>query len=138
MKKITIPAKIENLPQAIDFINQQLKPFEPISQAQLQLELAVEEVYVNIAKYAYEPGEGKVFISCEIDENPLQATVQFTDSGIPYNPIDNKAPDMKSREKEVGGLGIFLIKKNVDDISYQYQDGKNILTIRKKLGTNIQ
>lgn len=135
MNKLTVPAKIENLQKVMNFLGDQLDSVDYIMKARLQLELSIEEVYVNIVNYAYGSEEGKVIICCNVDESPLKVTMQFIDYGKPYNPLENEDPDisLNAEEKEIGGLGIFLIKKNVDDISYKYCDGKNILTIQKKL-----
>ena len=135
MHKITVPAKIENLQKVFNFVNMQLNSVAYNMKSRLQLELSIEEAYVNISKYAYESDEGKVEILSRVDEDPLQITVKFMDSGIPYNPLKNEDPDIytNTEEKELGGLGIFLIKKNVDNIGYEYLNGKNILTIQKKL-----
>jgi anti-sigma regulatory factor (Ser/Thr protein kinase) len=134
MNKLTVPAKIENLQKVMNFLGDQLDSVDYVMKARLQLELSIEEAYVNIAGYAYKE-EGKVIICCDVDEDSLQITVQFIDCGIPYNPLKNKDPDILQdiKEKEIGGLGILLIKKNVDYLSYEYKDGKNILTIGKKL-----
>ncbi len=134
MNKLIVPAKIENLQKVLDFVDEQLKSVEYVMKARLQLELSIEEAYVNIAKYAYKE-EGEVVICCDLDEDPLRLTVQFIDCGIPYNPLKNKDPDISrdAEKKEIGGLGILLIKKNVDDLWYEYRDGKNILTIQKIL-----
>lgn len=135
MNEIIVPAKKENLQNVLNFINKQLDSFEYNIKARLQLEISVEEAFVNISNYAYGSEEGEVLIQCKIDKNPLQTTVKFIDTGIPFNPLENEDPDisLKTEEKEIGGLGIFLIKKNVDYIQYEYRDGKNILTIQKKL-----
>ena len=135
MHKITVPAKIENLQKVFNFVNTQLNSVAYNMKSRLQLELSIEEAYVNISKYAYESDEGKVEILSCVDQDPLQITVKFMDSGIPYNPLKNEDPDIctDTEEKELGGLGIFLIKKNVDKIGYEYLNGKNILTIQKKL-----
>jgi anti-sigma regulatory factor (Ser/Thr protein kinase) len=135
MNKIIVPAKIENLHNVLNFVSKQLNSVDYIMKARLQLELSIEEAYVNIANYAYEAEEGEVVICSKIDENPLEITIQFIDCGIPYNPLKNEDPDisLETKEKEIGGLGIFLIKKNVDHIAYEYKDRKNILTIKKKL-----
>ena len=135
MNKLTVPAKIENLQKVMDFLGDQLDSVDYVMKARLQLELSIEEAYVNIINYAYESEEGEVIICCNVDESPLKVTMQFIDYGKHYNPLKNEDPDisLNAEEKEIGGLGIFLIKKNVDDISYKYCDGKNILTIQKKL-----
>lgn len=137
MDKIAVPAKIENLKEVLNFVSKQLNSVEYNMKAGLQLELSVEEAYVNIAKYAYGEKEGEVLILCNIDKDHSQITVQFIDCGIPYNPLKNEDPDIlsKTEEKEIGGLGIFLIKKNVDHMAYEYRDKKNILTLQKKLNT---
>jgi serine/threonine-protein kinase RsbW len=125
MNKITVPAKVENLHNVMEYSQR----------AFFQLELSVEEVFVNIANYAYKNHDGKVVVCSKIDKNPLNIIIQFIDTGIPYNPLENQHPDISStlKEKEIGGLGILLIKKNVDYLSYEHKDGKNILTIQKKL-----
>lgn len=135
MNKITISSKVENLQNVLNFINKQLESLKYSQRALFQLELSVEEAFVNIANYAYENHNGEVVVCSKIDKNPLNIIVQFIDTGIPYNPLENKYTDISSDldEKKIGGLGILLIKKNVDYVSYEYKDGKNILTIGKKL-----
>ncbi|MGB9977988.1 ATP-binding protein [Methanobacterium sp.] len=135
MNKLTVPAKIENLQKVMDFLSNQLDSVDYIMKARLQLELSIEEAYVNIVNYAYGSEEGEIIICCNVDKSPLKVKMQFIDYGNPYNPLKSENPDisLNAEEKEIGGLGIFLIKKNVDDISYEYLDGKNILTIQKKL-----
>jgi anti-sigma regulatory factor (Ser/Thr protein kinase) len=135
MHKLILTAKIENLNKVFDFLDAQLSSLAYNMKAKLQLELSIEEAYVNISKYAYTSDKGEVEILSSVDEDPLQITVQFVDSGIPYNPLKTEDPDLctDTEEKELGGLGIFLIKKNVDNIKYKYHNGKNILTLQKKL-----
>ena len=135
MHKLTVPAKIENLQKVFNFLNTQLNSVTYNMKSRLQLELSIEEAYVNISKYAYEYNEGNIEILSHIDKDPIQITVKLMDSGIPYNPLNNEDPNIlaNTEEKELGGLGILLIKKNVDNIRYEYLDGKNVLTIQKKL-----
>ena len=98
-----------------------------------KIDLAVEEIFVNIAHYAYNPEVGEVYISAFLDSDIL--TVIFKDKGKPFNPIEKKDPDitLSAQERDIGGLGIFLTKKFMDDVEYEYSDGQNILTIKKKL-----
>ena len=133
MNTITVSAKIENLPTVLNFINNQLNDLNVIGSILFQLELVIEEVFVNIARYAYVGGEGEVTINTRIEENPLQIIVEFTDSGVPFNPLENEDPDfsLKPEEKEIGGLGIHLVKKNVDSVRYQFRKGMNVLTLKK-------
>ncbi|BDZ69590.1 ATP-binding protein [Methanobacterium petrolearium] len=137
MNTITITAKIENLPNVLNFINNQLNGLNISGKTLFQLELAIEEIYVNIARYAYVGEEGAVTITSCIEEDPLQIIVEFTDSGVPFNPLENEDPDFsqKTEEKEIGGLGIHLIKKNVDSLGYKFHDNKNVLTIKKILNS---
>ena len=132
MKNITIPAKIEFLDQVIGFIEAELAETECSVKLRAMIDIAVEEIFVNIAHYAYE-NEGEATIGCAVSGNKI--TVTFTDSGLPYNPLEKEDPDISvdSRERRIGGLGIFIAKKSMDNIKYQYADGRNVLTIEKKL-----
>lgn len=100
-----------------------------------QLELAVEEIFVNIALHAYPPTGGEVAINCGVEESMMKVTITFTDGGVPFDPLQTSDPDLTIPldERPIGGLGIFLVKKNVDGISYRRREGKNILTIEKFL-----
>lgn len=133
MKEMSLPAKAENLQTVIDFVTAELESFACPLKARLQIELAVEEIFVNIAHYAYRPEVGEATVRCAVDKEPLQVVIQFLDQGIPYNPLTKKAADtsLPAEEREIGGLGILLVKKSMDSIDYEYKDGKNILTIKK-------
>ena len=135
MKEITVPAVLAELNQVIAFVSRELEDFHCPTAAQMQIELAVEELYVNIANYAYQPEDGDATVRLRVEEDPLQVTIQFLDSGKPYNPLEKPDPDvaLPAKEREIGGLGIFLVKKNMDEIAYEYKDGKNVLTVKKKM-----
>lgn len=135
MDEIVVLARKEYLPDVLKFINNHLKSVNYNKKANSLFELSVEEAYVNIVNYAYKTDDGKVVIRCKVDENPLKITAQFIDWGIPFNPLKKEDPDISQdiEKKVLGGLGIFLIKKYVDHMEYEYQDGKNILTIQKIL-----
>ncbi len=98
-----------------------------------QIRVAVEEIFVNIAHYAYEPEKGKATIRVETSEEHSCAVLVFEDRGIPYNPLAKKDPDitLSAKERKIGGLGIFMTKKLMDEVSYVYDDGRNILTLKK-------
>lgn len=132
MEQLTIDAKVENLPQVIEFI---LAPLEDNCKPKtlMQIELVIEELFVNVASYAYKSEIGKCTICKNLGENPPSITLTFIDSGVPYNPLEKEDPDttLGVNEREIGGLGIFLVKKNVDEISYEYKDGQNILRLKK-------
>ena len=89
----------------------------------------------NIAHYAYYPKEGTATVRVEVLEEPLAVVITFIDNGVPYDPLKNADPDitLSAEEREIGGLGIYMVKKSMDDIFYEYRDGQNILKIRKKI-----
>ena len=133
MKKITVDAKIENLQQVQSFIDTELEAAGCSMKAQMQIDIAVEELFVNIANYAYAPGSGSAVIGVDVKEGVAEIT--FADSGIPYDPLKREDPDvlLSAEDREIGGLGIFMVKKTMDDMFYEYRDGQNLLTIRKKI-----
>lgn len=135
MAELIVPAALKQLDNVVDFVNAELKTASCPMKQQMQLAAAVEEIFVNIASYAYQGESGNVTVSCEIEEVPPAAVIQFQDGGVPYNPLEKDDPDttLKASEREIGGLGIFLVKKTMDDVSYQYKDKRNILTLKKYL-----
>lgn len=134
MKEIRIEAKVHNLEEVQQFVNEQLIEHGCPAKVRTQISIAVEEIFVNIASYAYDPGTGAVQIQTEIVFNPRKIEISFTDTGVPYNPLAKEDPDttLSAERRQIGGLGIFMVKKSMDDMKYEYRDGKNILTIEKK------
>ena len=134
MKELVLDATTENLDTVIAFVTEQLEAVDCPMKAQMQLEIAVEELFVNIAHYAYAPETGTATIRTEITANTAEIT--FIDSGVQYDPLAKPDPDvtLPASERQIGGLGIFMVKKSMDDMRYEYTDGNNILTIVKKLG----
>ena len=135
MEKLTIEAKIENLPVATQFVTDALESKDCSLKIIMQIELVIEEIFVNISNYAYKNNVGVVTICRNFEDNPEALNLIFMDSGEKYNPLEHKDPDinLSAEDREIGGLGILLIKKNVDEISYKYEDGQNILSIKKYL-----
>ena len=133
MKDLTVAATLENLAPVQEFIESEPEAYGCPMKAMLQISVAVEEIYVNIAHYAYHPEIGKATVRCCVEEAPLRVTIQFLDNGVPFDPL--KKPDadtsLPADEREIGGLGILMVKKTMDDVNYSYKDGTNILTIRK-------
>ena len=138
-----MPVKIfeatdENLEAVNDFIHEQIKPFSCQSQTLFQIDLAVEEIFVNISHYAYSPDKGTVQIDCSVEKTsdaPAKLTVSFTDRGKAFNPLAKPNPDitLSVEEREIGGLGIFLTKKYMDSVLYERKDNQNILTFTKTI-----
>ena len=135
MKELTIPALLEKLDEVLAFVDEQLEAHDCPMKVQMQVDIAVEELFVNIAHYAYNPEVGEATVRVGVGGDPLQVTIQFQDGGKPYNPLEKEDPDvsLSAEERSIGGLGILMVKKSMDDIVYEYEDGKNILTIKKKL-----
>ena len=133
MEKITVEAVTENLEKVINFATEKLEEKNCPMKVSMQMELVIEEIFVNIADYAYHPEIGPATFCMEFEENPDAVLMTFIDGGKPYNPLEKKDPDINLgiEERDIGGLGIFLVKKNVDEISYQYSDSKNILSMKK-------
>ena len=135
MKSITVEAKIENVDKVTEFVNEVLEEKECPLKVQMQLDVAIDEIFGNIAYYAYGKGRGNATIQIEMEDNPPKITLTFIDQGIPYNPLESKDLDitLDIEDREIGGLGIFLVKKTMDELSYEYVDGQNILTMKKEL-----
>lgn len=133
--EITVPAELEKLKDVNDFIVEKLNELDCSARAQIQIEIAIEEIFVNIAHYAYNPVIGKATVRLSLDEEKEQVFLQFEDEGKPYNPLLREDPDVTlgAEERGIGGLGIYMTKKSMDDVTYCYEDGKNILTIMKKI-----
>jgi len=134
MKKITVTADVALLGEVNAAIDSELEAVGCPMKTQMQIDIAVEEIFVNIAHYAYTPENGEVSVSFELTEDRL-ARITFEDSGIPFDPMAQPDPDVSSSlsERQIGGLGIFMVKNSMDNMHYEYRDGKNILTIEKKL-----
>lgn len=135
MSELILEANTENLDKVLDFVNPELENAGCDIKTQMQIDIAVEELFVNIAHYAYGDGTGTVQIQIEITAAPLSAVITFSDSGVPYDPLKRTDPDvtLSAEERTVGGLGIYMVKKSMDSIDYEYKDGKNILRIKKEL-----
>lgn len=133
MKELTISATKENLYSVLALIDEQLELIGCPMKAQMQLDIAVEEIFVNIASYAYPDGNGTAVVRVEVQPDPPTAVITFIDSGTPYNPLAKTDPDitLTAAERQIGGLGIFMVKKSMDDVKYTYADGCNILTLKK-------
>ena len=135
MAELTVDALVSNLDQVLAFVDGQLETMDCSMKAQMQIDVAVEEIYVNIANYAYAPETGKAYISVQPDPDNASVTIEFRDNGIPFDPLAKADPDVtqSAEERNIGGLGIYMVKKSMDALEYSRKDGQNILTITKKL-----
>ena len=133
--ELEVEATVEQLQNVIDFVNAHLEAVDCPMKSQMQMEVAVEEIFVNIAHYAYAPEIGHATVRVEVSGDPVAVSITFIDRGVPYDPLAKEDPDvtLSAEERNIGGLGIFMTKKIMDDISYEYKDGQNILTLKKTL-----
>jgi anti-sigma regulatory factor (Ser/Thr protein kinase) len=132
--ELAIEARVDRLDDVLAFIDERLDKLECSMKVKMQVDVAVEEIFVNIAHYAYEPEEGKAWIRFKGEDDGKCAVITFMDEGRPYDPLKKPDPDvtLSAEEREIGGLGIFMVKKSMDGMDYEYKDGRNVLTIRKK------
>ncbi len=145
MKKVfECEATVENLTNASAFAEAELEELGCGMKQMMQLSVALEEIYVNIAHYAYAklddngkpiPNTGVGPMKLTVDSDEENVYLIFEDEGMPYNPLEKEDPDvtLAAEDREIGGLGIFMVKKSMDDVLYEYKDNKNILTLVKKL-----
>lgn len=134
MRELTIEATVENIERVTEFVNEQLEAVGCPIKAQMQIDIAIDELFGNIANYAYNPDVGSATVRVEVTESPLAVVITFIDRGVPYDPLAKDDPDvtLSAEERQIGGLGIFMVKKSMDEITYDYKDGQNILTIKKQ------
>ena len=135
MDELTIEATLDNIPVVTGFVDSLLEKLDCPLRAQMQIDVAIDELFGNIAHYAYDPETGPATVRVEVQEDPMAVIITFIDHGKPYDPLSGRDPDvsLSAEERQPGGLGVFLVKKTMDDISYEYRDGQNILRIRKNI-----
>lgn len=133
MPVLRIAATKDSMQQVMEFVDGQLEEHNCSLKSQTQLDIAVDELFANIASYAYGEETGEAVIEMEFPDGFAQIT--FRDWGTPYNPWEHPDPDvtLSAEERQIGGLGIYMVKKSMDRFSYRYEDGQNILTICRKL-----
>ena len=135
LKEITVDATKENIPAVTDFVNEKLKVLNCPLKAQMQIDIAIDELFGNISNYAYSPDVGPATVRVEVEEDPVAVIITFIDGGRQFDPLSEKAPDvtLPAQERRIGGLGLFLVRKTMDEITYEYRDGKNILKVKKTI-----
>ena len=136
IEEIVIEARRENLDQVLGFMDAHLERRDCPMKVMLQLDIAVEELFVNIANYAYGDQVGQAVIQLQEEHDPEGISITFIDEGMPFDPLAKPDPDVTlgAMDRSVGGLGIYMVKKSMDDMKYRYEDNRNILTIRKNFG----
>ena len=136
VKEIEVDADDSKLDTVMEFLEQNLETVDCSPKAQMQICVAAEEIFVNIAHYAYGSETGKATVRVELSGDPVTVTITFMDNGVPFDPLAKEDPDvtLTADERKIGGLGIFMTKKTMDDVTYEYKDGKNILQMKKMIG----
>ena len=135
MKELTLAAIVENIETVTEFVDAQLELMNCPIKAQMQIDIAIDELFGNIAHYAYNTEVGSATVRVEVSEAPLAVIITFIDNGVPYDPLGKDDPDitLSAEEREIGGLGIYMVKQSMDEITYEYKDGQNILKIKKNI-----
>ena len=135
MTEKTFPADTSVLDDVIAFAEEELEQTDCPLQAVMPLTLALEEMCVNMAHYAYPNSSGSVQLAIGYDPKTHTIAFRLTDSGIPFNPLTHRDPDLTlpAEQRPIGGLGIYMMKKTMDRVSYRYENGKNVLTMQKQL-----
>ena len=135
MKELTLSATLENIEVVTDFVNEQLEALDCPMKAETQIDIAIDEIFSNIVYYAYNSEIGQVTVRFEVSGEPPTVTITFIDSGVPYDPLQKADPDttISIEDRRNGGFGIYMVKKFMNDVTYAYRDGQNVLTIKKNL-----
>ena len=135
MKEITVDAMIENMNTVTAFVDDFLDLIACPMKSRIQINIVIDEIFGNICHYAYKDSVGAVTVRVESGNTPKAVFLTFTDNGIPYNPLDTEDPDITlySEERKIGGLGIYLVKKNMDEMKYEYVNQQNRLWMEKRL-----
>ena len=135
MKEITVDATIENMNTVTAFVDDFLDQIACPMKSKIQINIVIDEIFGNICHYAYKDSVGAVTVRVESGNTPKAVFLTFTDNGIPYNPLETEDPDitLSSEERKIGGLGIYLVKKNMDEMRYEYVNQQNRLWMEKRL-----
>ena len=131
--ELTIEATLENIEKVTEFVNSELEKIDCSMKAQMQIDIAIDELFSNIARYAYNPETGPATVRVEVEDDPQAVVITFIDNGIPYDPLAKEDPDVSlgAEDRPIGGLGIFMVKQTMDSVTYEYKNGQNILHIKK-------
>lgn len=130
--KIVLPACTESIPSAVDFVSKYLQKND--INCVDKMAIVVDEIFSNIAHYAYKNVKENVIIICSYSDALREFTITFIDTGSEYNPLTTPEPDvtLPLEKRAIGGLGLFIVKKFMDKLNYERKENKNVLTLKKK------
>jgi anti-sigma regulatory factor (Ser/Thr protein kinase) len=133
VKEIVVDSKFENVRTLTEFVENSLEPLNPSPKAIMQIGVAIDELFSNVVRYS---GSSNMKLILNVNEDVLTAKLTFIDEGVEYDPLKKTDPDvsLSAEDREIGGLGIFLVKKIMDGVEYKRDGQKNVLTVVKKLG----
>lgn len=133
MRKLTVRASIENIRKVIDFVDNQLEAANCPLKVKYQIHIVIDEIFGNIANYAYSGKMGQVIVCVEFMKEGEAVKITFIDNGTPYNPLIKQDPDitLPAGKREIGGLGIYVVKQYMDDVFYEFKKGQNRLSVIK-------
>jgi len=131
-KETTVDADFEKGPYVTSFVEEMLEPYDPSPKAVIQVSVAIDEIFSNIVRYS---GATSVVVRAQYDGSTDMFSLAFIDNGVPYNPLNKKDPDitLSAEDRQIGGLGIFLVKKTMDNVNYERKGNENYFTIYKKM-----
>ena len=134
-KELKLEANLNNIPRVMAFVDKELEALKCPLKIRMKIDLAIDELIANVANYAYASGKGEVTVRFAFDETDRMVSITFIDEGVPYDPLKQRDPDvtLSAAERQIGGLGIFLVKKTMDSMEYKRENDCNILTIYKKI-----
>jgi len=132
-EKMTVPAEMKQVVPVAAMVNRIMAQLNCIQRSKMQIAVVIDEIFSNIVQYAYENQEGTVTVEAEAEEDPPCLVIRFIDQGMPFDPLAVRDPEMTgpAKKRSVGGLGLYIVKKTMDKVSYEYKNGSNILVIRK-------
>lgn len=133
MTQKTFIASDDTLNDALGFVEEELQKVDCPLKTVMQITVCLEEMYVNVAHYAYGGNEGEVTLTTDYNDGVFSITL--TDEGMPFDPLKKEDPDitLSAEERNIGGLGIYMVKKSMDEVSYVRQNNKNIFTMKKEI-----
>lgn len=134
LQEMTVDATVENIRTVTEFVDGILEASDCPMKAQMQIDIAIDELFGNIARYAYGDAVGQATMRAGYSPEDGAFTMVLIDRGMPYDPLAKSDPDvtLAAEDRPIGGLGVYMVKKTMDDIQYAYEDGQNILTVTKK------